>query len=90
MLRDTAECCGVRFILLDRLKTLTLPENTENIGKDAFRGCGAEAVVLPRSVAHIADGAFADCERLVLVTRDGCDPEIGQTAFGGSPLVELR
>ena len=53
---------GIRLNSLNNI--LTIPENTMEIGVEAFRGVQAEAVILPEGCEHVSAYAFADCPEL--------------------------
>ena len=51
----------------DGLKTITLPDSLESIGKEAFEDCtGLVNLKMPKNVKRIASRAFQQCEKLTI------------------------
>lgn len=48
-------------------KTLTVPDNIQNIGQNAFKESGLEKIVLPKQMEGIASQAFWGCNNLKTV-----------------------
>ena len=65
------------------IEGLTISENIENIGVNAFHGCEKiEKVELPSTLKVIGDNAFDGCSHLVSVTSNGAIPAtVGADAF---------
>ena len=65
------------------IENLTVSENIENIGANAFHGCEKiEKVELPSTLKVIGDNAFDGCSRLVSITCNGATPAtVGADAF---------
>ena len=63
-------------------QTLTIAGNLSQIPENAFRGCRLQAVIIPETVTHIGDYAFAYCSELTDVTIQG-SASIGYEAFEG-------
>ena len=70
--------------------TLVLPEMLTSVGDEAFRGIGAECVVIPDGVRSIGEYAFADSPSLKKVILYSTDIEIAETAFEGCGDVEFE
>ena len=65
-------------------ETLTLPQDTQEVKAEAFRGLTAlESVSAPEGLSSIGDHAFADCANLRSVSIPGLDTQIGEGAFSG-------
>lgn len=63
------------------LKTITLPEGIDYIGKNAFEDSGIESIKIPKSVRCIEDEAFAYCSMLTSITLPEELQELGEDAF---------
>ena len=67
------------------LKTVTLPQNLQRIGKDAFSNCKALTEVdISASVTEIGKYAFYKCDKLNTVYIRGNEVSIGECAIGYS------
>ncbi len=65
------------------IRSLTIPEGTETIERDAFEGCRSlETVTIPSGVTKIESCAFKKCNLLSLELPEGVE-EIGSEAFNG-------
>lgn len=87
-------------------RSITLEETFEGvpviaIEADAFKGSNVLSVKIPKSIRHIGDRAFADCNRLLMVTHSFEEYEgwsilpkglvhIGDEAFIRSGIVKVR
>ena len=70
------------FMNGEEVKDLVIPNNVENIGGCAFRGCsGLTSVTIPNSVTSIGEEAFATCVGLTSVTIGNSVESIGDMAF---------
>ncbi len=78
------------FYQLSTIKSITLPDTVEFIGKFAFAGCTAlEEIVIPASVTYIDDYAFQGCTALKSVKFEGAlVTSIGNFAFLGCTALE--
>lgn len=64
------------------IEKITLPEGLEQIGKDAFYGCGSlKSVELPSSLIAIGKSAFAYCNYLTSIELPANLQYIGEDAF---------
>ena len=52
------------FADCENLKTIEFSEGLETIGVQAFRECGVESIVTPKSLKTIHSGAFRECDNL--------------------------
>ncbi len=54
--------------VINQLRSLTLPRNLREIGKDAFQGCYyLKTIKLPQTITKIGEGAFDGCSSLVAI-----------------------
>lgn len=59
------------------LKSVTLPTTVTRIGANAFRGCSLSEAVVPGSVYHVEEGAYADNPlKTVIIRAPGEDGSI--------------
>ena len=60
-----------------------MPDGTEAICKDCYRGKDMERVFIPKSVREIQEGAFFECEKLqeVVFEEESMLKKIGKLAF---------
>lgn len=72
----------------EKLKKITLPNNLEIIGKEAFSGSTIESATLPESLLIIEDGAFADSS-LKSVNLPDSISIIGEKAFSGTDITSI-
>lgn len=78
--------------LIDRslAGTVTIPDNTTDIGMYAFAYCEElEDVVIPNTVTNIHAYAFGGCESLELTSLPNSITEIGDNAFEGCTSLAL-
>ena len=62
------------------LTTILLTERTTSIERGAFSSSGVLAFNVPKTVTHIGDGAFADCQSLVGILIGG-DPNASNSNY---------
>ena len=71
------------FAYSDRLTSVTLPEELQYIGADAFISCTElVSVTLPGSLLEIGESAFAECTSLTQIAFPAALTRIGARAFG--------
>ena len=80
---------GYKTVALEKadrgLTVLRLPEDTAEIGQQAFIGSAADAVFIPAGVRSIGDGAFGNMKNLEFVVFEGNKtPRLEGSPFAGS------
>lgn len=78
------------FAECKRLKSITLPERLECIGRNSFRGSALESVYLPNALNIIEDSMFFKCEKLKSVVFPDTLEKIGSFAFFRSGLENVK
>ena len=71
-----------------KVLSITLPKNLEEIGDEAFYGCGFGTVTIPDKVKRIGQGAFKNNERLKKVKIGKSVEFIGDEAFSECAKLE--
>lgn len=71
------------------LRSITLKEGLETIGRYAFARTSLMEVALPDSVKNLGECAFANCRSLMEFTAYGLE-SIGSDALPGSPVLAVR
>ena len=71
------------------MPVMTVPEDTQVIGPEAFRACGANRLYVPDSVTEIGSAAFADCPDLVRIRLPGGLADLPDGLLDGSPHVTV-
>ena len=70
------------YLLRDSIRSLSIGEQVESIGKYAFAYCsGLQTVVIPNSVTSLGEGAFYCCDNLSAITIPEHVTSIGNRAF---------
>ena len=70
------------YLLRDSIRSLSIGEQVESIGKYAFAYCsGLQTVVIPNSVTYLGEGAFYCCDNLSAITIPERVTSIGNRAF---------
>ena len=74
-----------------RLTSLTIGGSIASIGDNAFAYCQSlkSVVITSMALTHIPEGAFRQCALLSEVTFADGLKEIGESAFEGTPIVEI-
>ncbi|MGN1021124.1 MAG: leucine-rich repeat protein [Aristaeellaceae bacterium] len=83
---DETRQASEQFICMAQA-AVTLPVGLRELGPEALRGGGMEAVVLPEGLEQISSCAFADCRWLFSVRIPDSVTAIAEDAFTGSPYV---
>lgn len=67
------------------IDTVTIPSAVEIIETELLSGCNnLDAIILPKGIIKIKEGAFADCRSLTYLRCDATEPpEVVESAFGG-------
>lgn len=79
------------FYNCSKLVSVTLPDSVTSIGVSAFQGCRALATVnVPAQVSAIPDFCFTYCRALSAITLHDGIRTIGESAFAGAALTEVR
>lgn len=89
---DLSECSAIgsySFALCKSLQSIDLPETVRRLGVGAFYGSGLTTVALPPEIRTVPGHTFADCINLTAVLIPPGVLSIAQTAFTGSPNVEI-
>lgn len=74
-----------------KVEEISFEENSilTTIGEGAFNSSSVRTLLLPASVTHIREGAFASCEELTSVTLPAMQPvDIARYAFEGTEEIE--
>ena len=70
------------YLLRDSIRSLSIGEQVESIGKYAFAYCsGLQTVVIPNNVTSLGEGAFYCCDNLSAITIPERVTSIGNRAF---------
>lgn len=78
----TVVAIGGRAFYGDAIRSITLPDTVQSIGKRAFAGCTSLiSVQLPAQLQTIDDEAFQGCTQLQTLSLPGQLREIGSSAF---------
>lgn len=78
------------FLEEGQSSSLEIPDSVTSIGKNAFRECPIEAIVLPKDITEIAEGAFSNCTCLASVEIPAGVKKINASAFSGcSALLKV-
>ncbi|MDE7227339.1 MAG: leucine-rich repeat domain-containing protein [Treponemataceae bacterium] len=79
------------FINNDKtLKSVTVPDSVEKIGKNAFMGCKSlNSIIIPDSIEKIDEFVFCNCISLKSVTLGNSVKEIGYNAFSNTALESV-
>lgn len=73
-----------------QLKTLTIPDGYDRIGKKAFEGRIAPTEFhLPKGLTLIGDSAFLNCTYLTAIQLSDSLQNIGKSAFSGTSLTDI-
>lgn len=70
-------------------KVLKIPAMMNTIEAEAFMGTAAEQINVPANTASIGDGAFANCDNLLLVVIPGTRTAITGDPFAGSDVAVI-
>ena len=72
MMDNLAKALIVEGINIENIRSVTIYDGINNIGKDAFRGfTSLEGIDIPASVVSIGSGAFNNCTSLTNITYAG-------------------
>lgn len=83
ILPGTRRIAGCLFEDLFGLREVSLPDTLEEIGDQAFCGCGnLKAICFPEGLKTIGDSAFWDCDALEEIALPASLESIGSEAFG--------
>lgn len=73
-----------------QLKTLTIPDGYDRIGKKAFEGRTTPTEFhLPKGLTLIGDSAFLNCTYLTAIQLSDSLQNIGKSAFSGTGLTDI-
>lgn len=79
------------YVFHEYLKSVTLPETLERIGRSAFLDCNKlTSIIIPGSVKVIEDSAFLWCSSLSNVTLSEGLVTIGASAFENTRIKALK
>lgn len=69
------------FTSFTGIDDLVIPDSVKSIGKNAFYGCAASSITLPKNLRTLGEGAFTDCRNISEIKLPDSLTEIPESAF---------